>query len=679
MSHVERISALYDISSGPVLAHSFYFMPAPPPRPSRDFYNVGAAPPPREAATAPLRASRQAFVDTAVPVVEPRRNSNNNLRAAAAADALPAAALTTAHSPSGRQFAKLADFMGPRTTTVPHSKPRQVPLLCGRESNTSNMGAFENYYRLLRRTARRPGELMINTMFWESIHGMLSQYRDTLGMHSLPGSDQALPVEHDLLEKFQGRLVEQLTYFLPVNPHELSKRLGIPESAIITELLMATRVGLIQVRFAVECSACKGDIAEAERLHDIRRTNEHCAFCETDTVVSGLEQVKTNFFFADDVLYCPMQNGACRLSQQAIHRTALSVAFPATESGSGFCFTVKKPLPKGEYLFRCRLTMTEKVLVVLHNATPASAPHDVIVRVSSLKASRRGDVMTVPHGNLTFHVYPDTGTLFAVWLMSKMDGPDTSLHVPREVAAKFVPAAVTINHPVYVHAFPKDVLHPDVAFTVESVTILATQLCEMDSLLDMVGDQRTLQVVHDVRAAVSQAIFRHGRVLKATDDWVLGAFVSPAEALRACSRAFRYVARNCRPPEGGPHSLTIRCGVHIGPGMISFANGVSEYFGKTVTMALSIARAGTSNTLLISKEAYAQSMDVCSMLVSTEERRRVSVPSCDNAAAMESAMAACADPQLVSLPTLPKQTTACGASVVGLRWVADQQYEALSA
>jgi hypothetical protein len=371
-----------------------------------------------------------------------------------------------------RSFARFSDFTGPRNVakTLRNKQP-DLPLISGRESNTTDLIAFDDFYSQLRRLDNKSDDPLVNSPFWETLRVLLSKFQEPLGFACLPGPEQCLPIGGDLMQRYFDRVVEHLSSILPLQPDALADKFGIPEEDIVNQLLLATRVGLVGLRYAVECRCCKGDLGQVAKLGDLCQPKVRCPLCEIHTDVTSLDQIKVRFFLHSDVLYCPMHNVPCtRKSPAALAKTHLLALVPATESGSGFSFQASSILPKGLYQFRCQLAEYEQTLEVLGDADEHTTPCDLNLRLSKLRQGQgvghscynRNNKFTVPHGKINYNMFPDTGAIFGIWVMKHTDTREADFSLPKELAERFVPASRMINHPLFVRAFPNERLHPDV-------------------------------------------------------------------------------------------------------------------------------------------------------------------------------------------------------------------------
>ena len=148
--------------------------------------------------------------------------------------------------------------------------------------------------------------------------------------------------------------------------------------------------------------------------------------------------------------------------------------------------------------------------------------------------------------------------------------------------------------------FSSEVLRPDLALKVSSVTLFFSDLTASTQLYADIGDAAALRLVHDHFDVVLGIVERHGGTLvKTIGDAVMAAFV---DDLSAVARVARDAARVRDVPRRGAERLRARhfkLGVFRGPSYLVNANGVLDYFGQTVNIAARLQAQAASGELVI--------------------------------------------------------------------------------
>jgi class 3 adenylate cyclase len=158
-----------------------------------------------------------------------------------------------------------------------------------------------------------------------------------------------------------------------------------------------------------------------------------------------------------------------------------------------------------------------------------------------------------------------------------------------EVDRRFgsVPGQALLVLPDFQKLFPQERLLPDESLEVARVAVLFTDLAGSTALYAQRGDPRAYHLVRLhfdelLRAADAEG----GTVVKTIGDAILGAFQTPAEAMRAAlAMQANIAALNQRERLSGDESLILKVGLHSGPCLNVTLNDRPDYFGTTVNIA----------------------------------------------------------------------------------------------
>lgn len=149
--------------------------------------------------------------------------------------------------------------------------------------------------------------------------------------------------------------------------------------------------------------------------------------------------------------------------------------------------------------------------------------------------------------------------------------------------------------------FGSEVLAPGLEVGVESVTILFSDLKESTRLYEEAGDAPAYSQVRRHFEFLKERITRHrGAVVKTIGDAVMAVFHQPADGLR-CGLAIQQdlAAFNASLPDRPP--LVIKLGLHHGPAIAINANGLLDYFGRTVNIASRVLKESAGGDLVLAK------------------------------------------------------------------------------
>jgi class 3 adenylate cyclase len=155
--------------------------------------------------------------------------------------------------------------------------------------------------------------------------------------------------------------------------------------------------------------------------------------------------------------------------------------------------------------------------------------------------------------------------------------------------------------------FPSHTLPPHESMLVRRVAILFTDLAGSTALYVRRGDPRAFELVRQHFDQLFAAVDDHcGAVIKTIGDAVMGAFTSPASALRAALAMHAAVADlNAALHLTGSDRLVLKIGVHVGPCISVNLNGHMDYFGTVVNTAARVQQTSQGGDIAISAAVLA--------------------------------------------------------------------------
>ena len=314
-----------------------------------------------------------------------------------------------------------------------------VPLP-GRESHTADMDQFLVCLRKVQTAIRHPLEPAFHEGFWVFFKTIL---------------DAAVPVGYagvedpkavvDKSAADSGALIAKYIATSPINPiypAQLASMAGIPLEIVLTELLHASRSGMMSMRWTPVCERCgTPTCSKIERLTEsVLPTSSWCNSCRFENPIDCLSKINVVFILSNDVFYSLAEGFACKPSNLSLSLSMFYTMIPATYSGSGFRVAVgcdgdraiRPEMPAGTYRMHCPIALTDNWFVVDRDATPKDEPHTCTVHVSDY-VYRGGErkVLRVPHGRVRFEVFCDTQSYFILWIQHNLDDRQL-LYVPPE-------------------------------------------------------------------------------------------------------------------------------------------------------------------------------------------------------------------------------------------------------
>jgi class 3 adenylate cyclase len=164
--------------------------------------------------------------------------------------------------------------------------------------------------------------------------------------------------------------------------------------------------------------------------------------------------------------------------------------------------------------------------------------------------------------------------------------------------------------------FGSEVLAPGQEIGIESVTIVFSDLKDSTRLYEEAGDAPAYGQVGRHFEFLKKRIARHhGAVVKTIGDAVMAIFHQPADAVRCCLAIQRDLPSfNAAWPS---RPLVVKLGLHSGPAIAINANGLLDYFGRTVNVAARLLRESQGGDVVLAKR-FAEDVRVREAL--TQER-----------------------------------------------------------
>lgn len=330
----------------------------------------------------------------------------------------------------------------------------QMLPLPGRESHTSDLDRFLHYVNLVQQEPRLAGiEPPFNENFWVFCKDILEK-GIPIGYSELPDREGVIPKSNT----DSGLLIMKYIQLSPLNPaypNQLSHMSGIPLNEVLTELLYATKVGMMSMRWTPLCERCgTPTCANIENIAKVEMPlTSWCRSCRFENPIDCLSKINVVFVLNNDVLYVLAESMACKPSNLSLSLSVFYTMVPATFSGSGFQFSVgcdgermiRPEIPKGVYRMHCPIALTDNWFVVERDATPEDEPHLCEVHVSDhVYRGGKRNILSVPHGRIRFNVFCDTQSFFILWIQHNLDH-DQLMYVPLEERPLSTSAAVVMQ------------------------------------------------------------------------------------------------------------------------------------------------------------------------------------------------------------------------------------------
>jgi class 3 adenylate cyclase len=357
-----------------------------------------------------------------------------------------------------------------------------------------------------------------------------------------------------------------------LRPYSLADEWGVKRREALELCLLATRAGLLDLRWELLCPHCRGANQSAATLREVQ-PDQHCESCQIDFTVDFDRSVEVIFrpnpavrrvVVRDFCVGGPQVTPHVVIQQLTRPGERREVA-PLLEEGRHRLRT--NALPGGQFVFVTREGADSLTL----RADGAPWPEE------------EARLSTRPH--LTLENATPHEQLFIFERMSWGEQAATA-------------AEVTALQ-LFRDLFSTEALRPGDQISVGQMTILFTDLRNSTRLYREIGDAVAFGTVMNHFDVLREEVAREGgSIVKTLGDAIMAVFTRPAPALRAIMNA---QARLASPPEG-MRPLTLKAGIHTGPCIAVTLNERLDYFGSNVNIAARLEPLSAGDDCVISRD-----------------------------------------------------------------------------
>ncbi len=165
---------------------------------------------------------------------------------------------------------------------------------------------------------------------------------------------------------------------------------------------------------------------------------------------------------------------------------------------------------------------------------------------------------------------------------------------PREDA---LTAARASSLALFRELFPGEVLSPGQLISLDTVTLVVTDLDHAGDLYTELGDARAFAIVMEQFRLIGERVrLEGGAMVKTVHEGTVSAFADPASALRAAVELPGLLAGGEKTRE-----LSLRVGVHRGSAMVATLNDHLDYFGTTVSIAALLPKLARGGQIVLTR------------------------------------------------------------------------------
>lgn len=372
---------------------------------------------------------------------------------------------------------------------------------------------------------------------------------------------------------FDDALLDKLAVFLEtsedrelakIRAYELADRWGEPRKTVLNLFLTAVRCGALNLSWDVMCGNCRGTKQTAASLDQVSG-KVHCDGCNVEFGPQFDRSVEVTFNAH------PLGKGLnvpayCLAGPHVSRHVIAQEPVPAGRSGD-----LSFSAGPGRYVANAMMTAQSTFVVTAGDPQTISTTLSPELGVDGIPASVSASDITLALRNGFDH---DVLVRIEV-----SEWPDT-----------IVTAADVTAMQEFRDLFSSEVLAGGLELSIQSMTVLFTDLVGSTAMYSRSGDAPAFRVVNDhfdqMRAVIAQY---DGAIVKTIGDAVMAVFRDSGNCLEAALRLPAAVGMvQC---EGGP--LRLRVGFHSGPCIAMRANDRLDYFGTTVNLASRLEHAAS--------------------------------------------------------------------------------------
>lgn len=359
-----------------------------------------------------------------------------------------------------------------------------------------------------------------------------------------------------------------------LQPYALAERWGTPRKQTLEACLLATRAGVLDLRWDVVCPSCRGAKASSEHLADVRM-EMHCDTC--------MLNFKADFDRLIEITFRP--NPAVR----EIHAGEYCVGGPQITPhivaqqllAPGETREISMPLETGMHRVRAIEMPGIQMLRVAEGAEGESEA----ALVCGPGGWAREEITVSGEPLLKLVNATEKEQLFIIERTAWSDRAATAAEV------------TTLQS--FRDLFSHEALRPGEQVWVGALTVLFTDLRDSTSIYRRIGDAPAFGRVMSHFDVLKEVIdSENGALVKTIGDAVMAVFRRPADALRAALEA---QARLRRMGEGEPEQqFQLKVGIHTGSCIAVTLNERLDYFGTTINIAARLEDMSSGRDVIIS-------------------------------------------------------------------------------
>jgi class 3 adenylate cyclase len=354
-----------------------------------------------------------------------------------------------------------------------------------------------------------------------------------------------------------------------LRPYALADAWGADRREVLELCLLATRAGLLELRWELLCPLCRGAKETSGTLAGLER-QVHCDACHIDFTADFERSVEITFRPSEAVRAVEANEYCVGGPRVTPHIVAQQILAPGERRALGLA------LEEGRYRLRAIGLPGSRGIAV--NGT---GPDRGTLTVAAEWGAGETLLATRPEV-----VLANETTVERLVVLERTAWSDRA-----------ATAADVTSLQAFRDLFSSEALRPGEEMSVGSLTVVFTDLRDSTRLYREIGDAPAYgSVVGHFDVLRDTVRSEGGAVVKTIGDAVMAVFRRPVPALSAVLAAQAELAA----PPSGVRPLVLKAGIHAGPCIAVTLNDRLDYFGSTVNAAARLVSFSSGEDVVVS-------------------------------------------------------------------------------
>ncbi|MGE0550684.1 MAG: DUF5939 domain-containing protein [Kofleriaceae bacterium] len=437
--------------------------------------------------------------------------------------------------------------------------------------------------------------------------------------------------ELEQLRSWSPRLVSKLESFLRsddewllfrANPYTFAGERGVSEDESVDLFLLASKVGLFELRWSLLCPGCGQAVQSFSTLKSVCAVF-HCFLCSVDIETCLDDYVHIGFTVSPQIRAIRAHDRDSLTIEDLYMR--YHFALEARDGGGPRFVDVMPSMAQGYGYVDAGATRVFELDMI----DGATAVFDVVTNslsslVVDLGRSTANPRLTlklsagtadappiiVAPGKLVVEYVNDGAQRAAVVLFGKrlslLEETQRRMKAgepPSMTFDKFLSGRRLLTSHTFRQMFGTETIRSTDGIGVRDVSILFTDLKGSTEMYDRIGDLKAFALVNQHFERLNRAIVRQrGAVVKTIGDAVMASFETPADAVHAAREMIREIEAFNR--EVGDREIALKVGVHRGASIAVTLNERLDFFGQTVNVAARVQGLADAGEIYITEDVY---------------------------------------------------------------------------